>query len=261
MSDDYLQKLKIQRDYYDRTADNYDEWNIETASAKVVDAWNFERLKSFVGAEKPERCLDLGCGTGRLSHNLLEICQIVYGVDASKNVLEIARRKYPELRLGYAEATSLPYEEEFFDLIVINGSLHHFFNLEGTIKEASRVLRSGGKLAILGEPNKRFGKSNPFWYIFLVYKILRRLYLTILRQQITEEIEPEAETFEPEAMRKVLKANGFEISQAITYDFWPRMENKWFIKKYQHLLNAEQRTVARWWPDRGSAIQIFAIKK
>ena len=142
------QKTQEQKEYYNKTAKEYDKWHIETKSAKISDAWNFANLKKFVANNKIHKTLDLGCGTGRLSNSLLQISDQVYGVDVSTEVLKIAKKKYPKLKLSQAEVTDLPYQDNYFDLIIINGSLHHFFAVEETLKEAYRVLKSGGLLVI-----------------------------------------------------------------------------------------------------------------
>ena len=158
MKNEYQENLKVQQNYYDRTAEQYDNWNVDVPSALIVGKWNFDNLKKFIGDKKIERCLDLGCGTGRLSNDLLKISDEVYGVDASQKLLNIAQKKYPNLKLEFGEASSLPYEDNLFDLVVVNGALHHFFALAETCREVNRVLKPGGIFAILGEPNKNYNK-------------------------------------------------------------------------------------------------------
>lgn len=261
---EYQENLAVQREYYDRTAKNYDEWHIEPGSSQIVDQWNFNNLKKYLGNKKINRILDLGCGTGRLSRRLLTISPEVYGVDASKEVLKIAREKNPELKLAFAEAIDLPYEDEFFDLVIINGSLHHFFAMEQTFKEVSRVLASGGVFAILGEPNSNFGKWwNPFKYKFLAYRFLFYIFnlFRTKKMSASEPIEPDAESFTIHQFKKSLSQLEFTDLQIYTYDYLPRMESRWWLKLYSGYLQLEHRSLTKALPGLGSAIQCFARKK
>jgi len=261
---EYKKNLEVQQGYYNSTADKYDQWHIDPKSAKVVDAWNFENLKGFLSDKRIDKCLDLGCGTGRLSHSLLQISKEVYGVDASREVLKIARDKYPDLKLGFAEAVDLPYEDDFFDLVVINGSLHHFFAMEGTFKEAFRVLNKGGVLAILGEPNIYYGKWwNPYKYLFILYRVAVMVgnMFRKNKQQSNEPIEPDAEAFVPMKMKDSLKGVGFDVKKFYTYDFLPRNESKLFLSQYKKILAFDKNVMNKVAMNLGSAIQCFCVKK
>src|SRR3989339_458461 len=134
MKDIYQEKKQIQQDYYNSTAEKYDAWHTETESAKIVDQWNFVNLQNFLNQEKVDKCLDIASGTGRLSAKLLQVADNVYGVDLSEEVLKIAKNKYPQINFSLGESVALPYEDNFFDLVVINGSLHHFFAKQKTVQ-------------------------------------------------------------------------------------------------------------------------------
>lgn len=264
MKNDYQSKSQRQRDYYDSTAKNYDSWHVETASSKIVDQWNFSNLCNYIGNKRLNNCLDLACGTGRLTNNLLSIANNVYGLDISEKVLEIAKQKYPQLHLQLGEVTNLPYPDNFFDLVIINGALHHFFAMPETFKQVYRVLKSDGHFVLLGEPNKLFTKKyNPFFYLWLATRILAKAYHSIFireKQLDSRLIEPEAEVFNPREMEKTLLNTGFRINNFYTYDLLPRNENRLYLKIYKQLLNLEHKTLAKIFKNSGQAIQVFAQK-
>lgn len=256
---DYSLKSKEQKEYYNKTAEQYDQWHVDPASAKIVDTWNFNNLKQFLGQKKINNCLDLGCGTGRLSNKLLSMADQVYGVDQSEEVLKIAIKKYPALKLTCAEVVNLPYEDNFFDLVIINGSLHHFFAVEQTLRQVYRVLKPNGLLVLLGEPNQRFMKLyNPFFYLWGINRVLNKLFS---QNKGEELIEPEAEQYLPSILKKQIIQAGFDIQEYYTYDYLARSENKIWLKVYNNYLNFEHQYLAKIFKNLGMAIQCLAIKK
>ncbi len=264
MQDFYQEKKQIQQDYYNSTAEKYDAWHTETESAKIVDQWNFDNLQNFIDHKKVDKCLDIACGTGRLSAKLLQVTDNVYGVDLSEEVLKIAKNKYPQINFSLGESVNLPYEDNFFDLVVINGSLHHFFATEKTFTEAFRVLKAGAKFVVLGEPNKNYGALwNPFFYVWFLFRLFTRILNIFVKQKTvqTELIEPEAESFVPAELKVTLAKVGFEIKAFYTYDYLPRNESKLFLRHYYQYLAWEHRYLAKIWINLGSAIQFLAIKK
>jgi ubiquinone/menaquinone biosynthesis C-methylase UbiE len=259
----YNQKSQEQREYYNQTAQDYDKWHVDTPSAKVVDLWNFANLQNFLKGKTINKTLELGSGTGRLANSLLAISAEVYGVDQSAEVLKIAQNKYPKLNLSCAEVVNLPYGDEYFDLVIINGSLHHFFAVEETFKEAHRVLKKGGSFVLLGEPSSQFLKPyNPFFYFWLVDRVISKV-ISIIKKTETPPIpiEPDAESYKPRVLRKQLVKAGFEVTAFYTYDYFVRHNYKLFLLFYPWYLKFENKTLSKLFPYLGLAIQAFNIKK
>ena len=259
----YSEKSKVQKEYYNETADRYDQWHINPPSAKIVDAWNFDNLKSFLKDTQINKSLELGCGTGRLSNALFQISQEVYGVDLSEEVLKIAKEKYPKLKLACSEVINLPYEDNYFDMVIINGSLHHFFAVAKTFKEAHRVLKPGGAFVLLGEPNSEFLKPyNPFFYTWAINRVFSKIFSHIgLNKASKEVIEPDAESYKPWILKKQLKKADFDVKIFYTYDYFVRSNNKFLLKFYKIYLKLENKILAKIFPYLGLAIQAFSIKK
>ena len=85
--------------YYNELANDYDENRFKNSYGNYIDKQ--ERGILNILLNKKENILDLACGTGRLSNYATS------GVDASVNMVEIARKKYPEkakLIVSYAES-------------------------------------------------------------------------------------------------------------------------------------------------------------
>lgn len=111
----------------------------------------YDTIISFVPAQGKElKILDLGCGDG----SLLERISIhrKFGVDISEEQLAIARAKGIESFLVNIDLDPLPFEDNFFDIIICTEVIEHVLVPDKLLAEASRVLKKGGKL-ILTTPN------------------------------------------------------------------------------------------------------------
>jgi ubiquinone/menaquinone biosynthesis C-methylase UbiE len=97
-----------------------------------------------------QRVLDLGCGTGRLSAALAEqgIAR-VWGVDASPEMLAVAREKLPAtVGLKEGRAEQLPFRDVWFDRVVM-WLVVHLVDRPVAFREVARVLVPGGRLAVV----------------------------------------------------------------------------------------------------------------
>ena len=93
--------------------------------------------------------LDVGCGTGEILNTIKNRFPAVslYGIDISEEMLEKSKEKLlntAELSLGDAEL--LPYENDYFDLLICSDSFHHYPNPQKAIEEFYRVLKTDGHL-------------------------------------------------------------------------------------------------------------------
>lgn len=129
--------------FFRRTAP---EWDALRDGALGPPA-HLERLLQVVG--RPETVVDLGTGTGFLLEPLAGIGGRVIGVDASPEMLQLARGRAPshaELRLGALE--HLPLSDGEADAMVANMVMHHVANPPEVLREIRRGLKPGGRLVI-----------------------------------------------------------------------------------------------------------------
>lgn len=96
--------------------------------------------------------LELGCGTGRLLVRLAEHRQVV-GVDLSAPMLRRARERLSafghEPRLAQTDIRYLPFPSESFAAAVATGVLTAMPDADPAVREIARVLRPGGKVALI----------------------------------------------------------------------------------------------------------------
>ena len=100
------------------------------------------------------RVLDAACGTGDLALTLAAAGGVeVIGVDFCRPMLEIAARKSaadsPRVRYVEGDALRLPFADEAFDVATIAFGLRNLSSVEGGLRELRRVLRRGGRVAVL----------------------------------------------------------------------------------------------------------------
>jgi SAM-dependent methyltransferase len=69
------------------------------------------------------RTLDLGCGEGRVARDLAALGHVVTGIDASPAMVSAAREAHPDGEYLVGDATSLPFADASFDLVVAYNSL------------------------------------------------------------------------------------------------------------------------------------------
>ena len=97
------------------------------------------------------KVLDVGCGTGTDLEMYSQAGCDVHGVDVSPAMLRVARRRLGERAdLRLCSATQLPFEEEFFDLVLSTYTLHEISYEErsSVILEMMRVVKSSGRILL-----------------------------------------------------------------------------------------------------------------
>jgi arsenite methyltransferase len=106
-------------------------------------------LRAALAVRPGERVLDIGSGPGILAAELAQETQtVVHGVDVSDSMLAMAsRREGIECRKG--DATALPFPDVAFDVAVSTQVYEYVEDIGAALAEAQRVLRPGGRLAVL----------------------------------------------------------------------------------------------------------------
>ena len=114
-----------------------------------------ERLVDLARIELGDAVLDVGCGTGTLAlaaKRRVGPGSIVYGIDASPEMIARARKKAEKADAGVVFQTavveSLPFPDARFDVVLSTLMLHHLPRpaREQCVREIRRVLRPGGRL-------------------------------------------------------------------------------------------------------------------
>lgn len=109
------------------------------------------------------RVLDAGCGVGYGARLLKQAgAAEVVAVDLSDAVIEVARQLVPDgVACEVADARSLPYREDSFDLIVCFETIEHVDEQDRVLEQFARVLRPDGLLLISSPNRRRYVPGNP----------------------------------------------------------------------------------------------------
>jgi ubiquinone/menaquinone biosynthesis C-methylase UbiE len=212
--------------YHDVAAASYDsKWGIDFGVVGQEQVAG--KLRKALG-RWPDRpfgdALEIGAGTGYFSLNLLQARAIERATvtDISPGMLatleENAGRLGLSVRAAAAEAETLPFPDESFDLVFGHAVLHHIPDLPQAFSEFNRVLRPGGTLAFCGEPS-RYGDlmaAIPKRTALLTAPLWRRLVGASARDHEAEDedsgrdLEPEVDVhaFSPGDLRRFCETAG-----------------------------------------------------
>jgi demethylmenaquinone methyltransferase/2-methoxy-6-polyprenyl-1,4-benzoquinol methylase len=110
----------------------------------------WRRLTAAAAVRPGDRVLDAACGTGDLAlADLRQGAGSVTGVDFSPRMLARARRKSDEVEWLIGDLLALPFPDGSFDAATVGFGVRNVADLEAGLRELRRVLRAGGRLAIL----------------------------------------------------------------------------------------------------------------
>src|SRR3954454_12480070 len=130
---------------FDRIASVYDLMN-SVMTAGMHQRW---RERAVDMAATPARALDVATGTGDLAIALRDRGTEVVGVDFSESMLELGRRKAPDIRFETGNALELRYADDEFDAVTVGFGARNFSDLDRGLAEMARVTAPGGGVVVL----------------------------------------------------------------------------------------------------------------
>jgi ubiquinone/menaquinone biosynthesis C-methylase UbiE len=132
-------------------------------------------LLKFFGPLADKKVLDVGCGKGRFARVLRDQNPGagIWGLDLSEEMLRFVPAG---IRTAAGAMTELPFAGSTFDAVYATESLEHAVEIERALDEMCRVLKPGGKLAIIDKNAEHWGKlETPSWERWFRREELERL--------------------------------------------------------------------------------------
>lgn len=165
--------LKVNEIYHDIEEAEYEHRHPEIF---IFEQERWKRIGEEVLPKFPKTILDMGTGTGfvplqigsYLSGNDKMIC-----ADISEKILSVCRKNIenkslsPQFSFLKLDGSKIDLPDKSIDIITLNSVLHHLPDLENFFEEANRLLKPGGLLVIVHEPNSSFYKNKK---LVLYYK-------------------------------------------------------------------------------------------
>lgn len=205
---------------FNKIASTYDRLN-HIMTLGLDRRWRRLSVRELPTSNSHLSILDVACGTGDMSIQLLKKgCQVT-GVDLSEEMLAIARQKtdsagfqLSSFDFQLADAEQLPFPDASFDAVTCAFGIRNFVNLDRGLSEMVRVLKPGGTVAILelATPDNSFVR--PFYNLYTrrVIPLLGRL-IARNRQAYTYLPDSIERFHKGDAMLSILSAHGLESRQ------------------------------------------------
>jgi demethylmenaquinone methyltransferase/2-methoxy-6-polyprenyl-1,4-benzoquinol methylase len=202
LPDSTLSKKEQVAGMFDRISGKYDFLN-HLLSLGIDKGWRKKAISSLRDIA-PRHILDVATGTGDLAIAALKLNPIkVTGVDISEGMLTIGKQKMKEqglmdkISLEYGDSEQLPFPEAAFDAVTCAYGVRNFENLEKGLEEMARVLRPGGKMAILEFSRPQTFPVRQFFQLYFRY-ILPVLGKAVSKDQTAYTYLPESVAAFPE---------------------------------------------------------------
>jgi demethylmenaquinone methyltransferase/2-methoxy-6-polyprenyl-1,4-benzoquinol methylase len=193
-----LSKKEQVADMFNNIAGKYDFLN-HFLSMGIDKGWRRKAIAE-IAKVSPKRILDVATGTGDLAIAATQLNHAsITGVDIAEQMLAVGKEKIAKLNLENTislqkgDSEALQFADNGFDAVMCAYGVRNFENLEAGLKEMCRVMRPGGKLAILEFSHpKRFPVKQGYQFYF-------RYILPVLGKLFSKHSK--AYTYLPESVR------------------------------------------------------------
>ncbi|RKD22012.1 Methyltransferase domain-containing protein [Caminicella sporogenes DSM 14501] len=180
-------------------------FNLQNEGKKTYAEWQFEKgyetikfylpYTSLEEMFKDKTVLDVGCGAaGKSLYYASQGAEKVYGIDPVKSYKEeaekLAEKKGLKDKFEFiiGDAANLPFEDDFFDTIILNDAMEHVDMPEKVLDECYRTLKKGGRVYINFPPyNHPYGAhlsdaiGIPWVHLFFSDKTLIEVYKDLVK--------------------------------------------------------------------------------
>ena len=206
-------KIKKATKVFNSVFNKYDIMN-DLMSLGIHRLWK-KRLIEWMNPKKDDHLIDMAAGTGDIANAFLSRIKnqgYVSCVDPNKLMIEQGRKKLKNLnniQWHVSSAENLPFKDNMFDIYSVSFGVRNFSDTQKALREAHRVLKSGGRFIclefskveneILNKVYKTYSKTIPFIGKYIVGDSEPYDYL----------IKTIDEFYDQESFKKIILDNGF----------------------------------------------------
>lgn len=210
---------------FDAIASRYDLIN-RVISLGIDQPWR-ARLIESIGPRSGHRILDLATGTGDVGLMLLKGTPDAHivGFDPSRKMLDIAQEKVNQkgvagqMELVQGEAESLPFERASFDSCVMAFGIRNVVDRPAALREMARVVKPGGRVAILELSEPRSGVLGPLAR-FHIHRIVPTVGALLSGAREYHYLQESIASFpSPEAFAAQMRSCGLDMLATVPMTF------------------------------------------
>jgi demethylmenaquinone methyltransferase/2-methoxy-6-polyprenyl-1,4-benzoquinol methylase len=215
-----LSKKEQVAEMFNDIAGRYDFLN-HFLSLGIDKGWRKKAIAE-IAEVKPKKILDVATGTGDLAIAAAKLQpEKITGIDIADKMLEAGRVKVGGLALGHlitlqnGDSEKMPFDTGHFDAITCAYGVRNFEHLEAGLSEMCRVLRPGGKVAILEFSHPSRFPVKQFYRFYFRY-ILPALGKLVSKHSTAYTYLPESVNAFPEGKKfcEILADCGFKNTKA-----------------------------------------------
>lgn len=163
--------------------------------------WHGEKVKTFEKISKglvPKKILDVGCASGMMASKIGKIfpkAKIV-ALDAYPAAISFGKKKYPQISFVLADAHSLPFKKNSFDIVTCYETIEHVSNPLKVLQELKRITKPEGRVILAMDSGNLVFRI--IWFIWENSKgrVWKHAHLHPFKHQLLE---------------KLIKRSGFKI--------------------------------------------------
>jgi len=167
-----MKRTDLEKNYWQVAA-----LDVEVEEKYICDIDDDQRNKAL--GKMTGRVLEIGCGTGRL------LKPHWFGIDISKNMLDLAKQRRPDCNLLLTDGRTIPYEDNYFDFVYSVLVFQHipFDGFVQYVQETKRVLKDGGGFHFQFIEGEVEGDFSQHYDIKEVLKTLKDAGFTVTSQK------------------------------------------------------------------------------
>jgi len=202
---------------FDDITPTYDRLNLLMSAS--IDRWWRKRTLEELGIREGDLVLDIATGTGDMALQAMAkvSCEVV-GLDLSKNMLRTALNKWREKARGdpysvlQGDALRMPFKDSSFDRAMVAFGIRNMADIDQFLGEVHRVLRPGGRLAVVEMSVPRFPVVREAFLFYLI-----RLMPLVVKMQMGDApsykyLCDSIITFpEPKVLEGMMEARGLRV--------------------------------------------------